>query len=118
APRVLPPDPAVRAGEGERARRMQARLDERCGLAQGAMAVGVNLAWPRVRAPDGRDIQLYGRLLDAGSQTWWGRRLDLGDQQVADGVQADFRGIRDTFGARAPVRLWLFSDGRTSLTFD
>jgi hypothetical protein len=118
AARVLPPDPAVRAGERERARRMQARLDERCGLAPGAMAVGVNLAWPSVRAPDGKDIQLYGRLLDAGPQTWWGRQFDLGDQAVADSVRADFRAIRDTFGAHAPVRLWLFSDGRTSLTFD
>jgi hypothetical protein len=37
---------------------------------------------------------------------------------VADSVRADFRDIRSTFGARAPVRLWLFADGRTGLVID
>jgi hypothetical protein len=96
---------------------MQARLRERCGLGAGEMAVGVNLAWPAVRAPDGKDIQLYGRLLDAGREAWWGRHFDLGDEAVAASVRGDFRAIRATFGARAPVRLWLFADGRTGLVF-
>jgi hypothetical protein len=117
AARLLPADPAVAAGEGTRATRMQARLRERCGLGSGEMAVGVNLAWPAVRAPDGKQIQLYGRLLDAGPEAWWGRHFDLGDAAVAASVRADFRAIRATFGAQAPVRLWLFADGRTGLVF-
>jgi hypothetical protein len=117
AARVLPADPAVAAGEGARATRMQAHLSERCGLGPREMAVGVNLAWPAVRAPDGKSIQLYGRLLDAGPEAWWGRHFDLGDEGVAASVRADFRAIRATFGARAPVRLWLFADGRTGLVF-
>jgi hypothetical protein len=118
APRVLPADRAVRAGEASRAARMRARLRERCGLGPDEMAVGVNLAWPSVRTPDGKAIQLYGRLLDAGPDNWWGRHFDLGDEAVAASVRADFRAIRGTFGPRAPVRLWLFSDGRTGLVLE
>ncbi len=32
APRLLPPDPAIRAGEPERAAKMNARINERCNL--------------------------------------------------------------------------------------
>jgi hypothetical protein len=108
--------PGVRAGESTRAARMNARLRALCGDAP--MAVGVNLAWPAVRAPDGKDLQLYGRLLDAGPELWWGRRWDLGDEAVAKAVRTDFRGIRELFGPGAPVRLWLLADGRTTMTFD
>jgi hypothetical protein len=117
-PTLLPADPAVRAGEGERAGRMEARLRERCGVSARQMAVGVNLAWPAVRMPDGRDVQLYGRLLDGGAETWGGRRFDVGDAEVARAVRQDFREIRATFGERAVVRLWLFADGRYGLRFD
>jgi hypothetical protein len=113
--RLLPVDPAVRAGEAARAARMLARLRDRCGLGPTGMAVGVNLAWPSVRTPDGQDMQLYGRLLDAGTEQWWGRLWDLGDEEVARSVRGDFREIRQTFGPGAVVRLWLFADGRTGL---
>jgi hypothetical protein len=116
--RVLAADPALRAGEAARAARMQVRLGERCGVGPREMAVGVNLAWPAVRTPDGKEMQLYGRILDAGASRWWGRLFDVGDEAVAASVRGDFRGIRETFGPGAPVRLWLFADGRTGLVFD
>jgi hypothetical protein len=116
--RVLPVDRAIRAGEAARAARMEQRLRLRCGVGPGQMAVGVNLAWPSVRAPDGKHLQLYGRLLDSGGELWWGRHFDLGDEEVATSVRADFAGIRTTFGDRAVVRLWLFSDARTGLVID
>jgi hypothetical protein len=118
AARVLPADRGVRAGEPARAARMEQRLRERCAVGPGEMAVGVNLAWPSVPAPDGRRLQLYGRLLDSGGELWWGRHFDLGDEEVARSVRADFAGIRGTFGERAVVRLWLFSDARAGLVID
>jgi hypothetical protein len=114
-PRLPGPDSKIRGGERARAARMNERLRALCGP---GMAVGVNLAWPAVRAPDGKDLQLYGRLLDAGPELWWGRHWDLGDETVAQAVRADFRGIRELFGAGAPVRLWLLADGRTTMSFD
>jgi len=114
AARLLPSDPAILAGEAARAARMEARLRERCGP---GLAVGVNLAWPTARAPDGGEMQLYGKLLDGGPP-WWDRRWDLGDAAVAASVRADFREIRAAFGPRAVVRLWLFSDLRAGVTFD
>jgi hypothetical protein len=113
----LPPV-TTRADEAARAEAMNERLHTVCGVEPGQMAVGVNLAWPAVRAPDGKDLQLYGRLLDAGPELWWGRRWDLGDEAVAASLRADFRGIRALFGSGAPVRLWLFADGRTAMSFD
>jgi hypothetical protein len=117
APRVLPPDPAIVAGEKERAARMEARLRERCGLGPRGTAVGVNLAWPSAVAPTGESLQLYARILDGGTR-WWDRYWDLNEEEVAESVRTDFREIRETFGEHAPVRVWLFSDLRTGITFD
>jgi hypothetical protein len=114
---VLPPDPAIIAGEAERGARMNARLEQRCGVGPKGMAVGVNLAWPTAKAPDGDDLQLYGQTLDA-SDKWWDRRWDLGEAAVADSVRADFRAIKATFGAGAVVRVWLLADLRAGMTFD
>ena len=116
-PRIMPADPAIMAGEKERAARMEKRLSERCGLAPGQMAVGVNLAWPTARSPDGEDMQLYGRILDGGTG-WYGKKWDLGETEVATSVRTDFREIRETFGPGAVIRLWLFADLREGITFD
>jgi hypothetical protein len=120
APRVRPEDPAVRAGERERGRRMEARLAA-LGLGAGAAAVGVNLAWPTARSPEGEEMQLYGRLLDGGTK-WWDSHWDLGEEAVVASVREDFRAIRATFGrAGGPppvVRIWLFGDLRSGVTFD
>src|SRR6185369_6578780 len=64
AERILPPSPAILAGENARAAAMATRLQQRCRLAPGQMAVGVNLAWPTARSPVGEEMQLYGRILD------------------------------------------------------
>lgn len=114
--RVLPSTAAVIAGEAQRARRMSERLEQRCGLAPGAMALGVNLAWPTAKSPKGEDLQLYGRLLDGGTP-WWDRLWDVGEDAVATSVRKDFHDIRETFGPGAVVRLWLFGDLRAGMTF-
>ena len=105
------------AGEAERSAGMQARLNQRCGLRPGQMAVGVNLAWPTADSPDGEPMQLYGRILDGGTP-WYNRLWDVGEQAVAMSVRNDFREIRETFGPGAVVRLWLFSDLRSGLALD
>jgi hypothetical protein len=115
--RILPPDPEIVAAEGARAAAMSARMAERLGLGAGQMAVGVNLAWPTARSPTGEEMQLYGRILD-GANPWHNRLWDLGEEAVATSVRADFRGVRETFGPGAVVRLWLFADLRTGLTLD
>jgi hypothetical protein len=115
--RVLPPDPAILAGEAERARRMQARLAERCGIGARGMAVGVNLAWPSAVAPDGTILQLFGQTLDAAAP-WWDRRWDLGEPAVAASVRDDFHAIRAAFGPGAVVRVWLFGDLRAGIELD
>jgi hypothetical protein len=114
AAQVAPEDPAVAAGEAERARRMEARLRERCGP---GLAIGVNLAWPTAVAPNGEEMQLYGRILDGGTK-WWDRYWDAGDEAVVASLRKDFGEIRETFGPGAVVRLWLFSDLRAGMTFD
>ena len=96
-PRLLPPHPAIRAGEAERSAGMDARLIQRCGLRPGQMAVGVNLAWPTAPSPDGEEMQLYGRILDGGTP-WYNRLWDVGEEAVAFSVRNDFREIRETFG--------------------
>ncbi len=117
AARILPPDPSVQAGEARRAAEMEVRLRQRCRVLPGQLAVGVNLAWPTARSPVGEEMQLYGRMLDGGTR-WHDRLWDLGDQAVSDSVRADFRGIRETFGPGAPVRLWLFADLRSGMVLD
>jgi hypothetical protein len=120
AARVLPPNPAVLAKGAERSAGMQARIYQRCGLRPPQVAVGVNLAWPSVRTQEGEEsatIQLYGRLLDGGTP-WYGRLWDVGEEAVAIAVRNDFREIRETFGAGAVVRLWLFADLRSGLALD
>jgi hypothetical protein len=112
---VLPPDRAVRAGERGRARTMEARWRERMG--DRPFVVGVNLAWPAVRSPDGEVMQLYGRYLDAGER-WYDTLWDLGTPAVAEALRADFRDIRAVFGAPALVRVFLFGDLRSGVTFD
>jgi hypothetical protein len=114
--RVLPVDPVILAGEADRAARMNARLEDKCGVGKKGMAVGVNLAWPTAKAPDGDELQLYGRILDGGTK-WWDKYWDLGEAAVADSVRTDFREIRATFGAGALVRVWLLGDLRTGMTF-
>lgn len=116
-PRLLATVPAIRAEEGARAARMEARLAERCGLAKGAMAVGVNLAWPSVPSPTGEAMQLYGRIIDGGTK-WWDKFWDVGEPDVAASVRTDFAEIRDTFGPGAVVRVWLLGDLRSGITFD
>jgi hypothetical protein len=131
---VLPADAALRATEAERGRRFAERAAA-LGLPATAPLVGVNLAWPSARAPTGEVLQLYGRLLDGGAP-WWDRLWDLGEPAVAEAVRADLRGIRAAFAgpasaasstapapgappAAAPiVRLWLFADLRSGITFD
>ena len=126
APRLLPPDPAIRAGEPERAARMNARINERCNLGKlgnpgrvtdKGMCLGVNLAWPTARSPVGEDMQLYGRILDGGER-WFNRLWDIGEEAVASSVRKDFHDIRALFGEGAVVRLWLFADLRSGITFD
>ena len=116
ATRVLPPDPAILAGEAERAARMNARLAQRCGVGPAGMAVGVNLAWPTAQAPNGDELQLYGRILDGGN-SWWDKLWDIGEADVAAGVRKDFHEIAATFGAGAVVRVWLLGDLRSGMTF-
>jgi hypothetical protein len=88
------------------------------------MKVGVNLAWPFAVAPDGKELQLYGRLLDAGDRWYVGQPgagdgfWDLGHRQVEDSLRRDFRDIRQTFGPGTPVRLFLFADLRAGVEFD
>jgi hypothetical protein len=115
--RVLPSDPAIIAGEAARAVQMNARLEQRCGLGPKEMAVGVNLAWPGAKAPNGEELQLYGRILDGGTP-WWDKLWDLGEPEVAQSVRADFHAIRAAFGPGAVVRVWLLGDLRTGMTFD
>jgi hypothetical protein len=117
APRLLPPDPAIRAGEAERAARMNARLDERCRVKATGMCLGVNLAWPTARSPAGEDMQLYGRILDGGER-WFDRLWDVGEEAVATSLRKDFRDIRALFGEGAVVRLWLFADLRSGIQLD
>jgi hypothetical protein len=112
---VLPVDPAVRAGEAARARKMEARWRERLG--DRPFVVGVNLAWPSARSPDGELMQLYGRYLDAGER-WYDTLWDLGTPAVAEGLRLDFQQIRALFGAPALVRVFLFGDLRSGFTFD
>lgn len=116
-PRVLPPEPAILLSEAERAARMNARINERCGVDAKGMCVGVNLAWPTARSPIGEDMQLYGRILDGGD-AWFGKLWDIGEEVVATSVRTDFREIREVFGEGAVVRLWLFSDLRSGVVFD
>jgi hypothetical protein len=116
-PRIMPSDPTIMSGEKERAARMEKRLQERAGVGPRDMAVGVNLAWPTARSPDGEDMQLYGMILDGG-EGWYGKKWDLGAPEVAATVRTDFREIRDTFGPFAVVRVWLFADLRSGMTFD
>jgi hypothetical protein len=116
-PRILTSHPSILKGENERAARMAARLAERCGVRSGQMAVGVNLAWPTARSPDGEEMQLYGRLLDGGPP-WWNQLWDLGEDAVRNSVRADFKEIRATFGRNTPVRLWLFGDLRSGAELD
>ena len=117
APRVLPADPVIRAGEDERAARMNARLNERCRVNDKGMCLGVNLAWPTARSPTGEDMQLYGRILDGGER-WFNQLWDIGEPAVASSVRKDFQDIRAVFGEGAVVRLWLFADLRSGITFD
>jgi hypothetical protein len=114
---LMPVDPAIVAGAAERAARMETRLRERCGVNAGGMAVGINLAWPTARAPNGEDMQLYGKILDGGER-WWDKYWDIGEPEVAASVRRDFQGIRAMFGAGAVVRVWLFGDLRGGITFD
>jgi hypothetical protein len=122
-PRSLQPDPAVLADEAERTKRIEARM-RKLGWQPGEMKVGVNLPWPFVVAPDGKELQLYGRLLDAGERWYVGQPgaadglWDLGHRQVEDSLRRDFREIRETFGPGAPVRLFLFADLRAGVEFD
>ena len=116
-PRIMPPDPAVIAGEKQRAAAMERRLKERCGVGPRGLAVGVNLAWPTARSPDGEDMQLYGIILDGG-EGWYNKKWDLGEPAVATSVRTDFQEIRELFGPGAPVRVWLFADLRAGMTFD
>jgi hypothetical protein len=116
-PRVLPVDQTIIAGEAARAARMEARLQQRCGLGPKDMALGINLAWPTARAPNGEDMQLYGKILDGGER-WWDKYWDIGEPEVASSVARDFREIRETFGAGAVVRVWLFGDLRGGVRFD
>jgi hypothetical protein len=113
---VLPPDPAVRAQEKERARRLEARWRARFGP-RPRLVAGVNLAWPSARAPDGETMQLYGRFLDAGER-WYEQLWDLGHPAVVEGVRRDFREIRQLLGDQALVRVFLFGDLRAGITFD
>lgn len=115
-PVVLPADPKVRAGEKERARRMEARWRERFRGRTGLIP-GVNLAWPSGRSPDGETMQLYGRFLDAGER-WYNQLWDIGTPVVAEGVRRDLREIRELFGEAALVRVFLFGDLRTGIAFD
>jgi hypothetical protein len=117
APRVMPPDPVIRAGEAERAARMNARINERCRVNDKGICLGVNLAWPTARSPVGEDMQLYGRILDGGER-WFNRLWDIGEEAVASSVRKDFQDIRTVFGEGAVVRLWLFADLRSGFTFD
>jgi hypothetical protein len=112
---LLPADPAVRAGEAARARKMEARWRARFGTKR--FVTGVNLAWPSARSPDGETMQLYGRFLDAGER-WYNTLWDVGTPAVAEALRADFRGIRTLFGAPALVRVFLFGDLRAGFTFD
>jgi hypothetical protein len=114
--RVMAPDPAILAGEAARAAQMNARLEQRCGVGPAGMAVGVNLAWPTVRAPNGDDLQLYGRILDGGTP-WFDRLWDIGEPDVAASVRGDFHAIKATFGPGAVVRVWLLGDLRAGMTF-
>ncbi len=116
-PRVMPPDPAINAGEAARAAAMNERLRARCGLGDKEMAVGVNLAWPTARSPAGEDLQLYGRILDGGTR-WFDKLWDIGEPLVAESLRTDFREIRATFGRGAVVRLWLLADLRSGMEFD
>ena len=118
APRVLPPDPAIRAGEAERAATHE-RPPQRAlpGRTAKGMCLGVNLAWPTARSPVGEDMQLYGRILDGGDR-WFDRCWDIGEEAVASSVRKDFQDIRALFGEGAVVRLWLFADLRSGITFD
>lgn len=132
-PRVLPAEPALRANETARAEVFEARAAA-LGLPHAGPLVGVNLAWPSATAPSGEALQLYGRLLDGGTP-WWDRLWDLGEPSVAEAVRADLQAIRSTFAregaqaspgsasrtAAAPppvVRLWLFADLRSGISFD
>ena len=99
APRVLPSDPAIRAGEAERAAKHE-RPHERTlpgRVTARGMCLGVNLAWPTARSPVGEDMQLYGRILDGGDR-WFDRRWDIGEEAVASSVRKDFQDIRALFG--------------------
>ncbi|MFW5875456.1 MAG: hypothetical protein ACOCXM_01840 [Myxococcota bacterium] len=113
-PEVPAPDPAIRAGETERARRMERRLAQRLGVGDGDLAVGVNLPHPSVEGPDGEVMQLYARYLDA-SEAWFGEHQDLTHPEVRQALREDFARIRRVFGERAPVRVMLFGDLRTGL---
>jgi hypothetical protein len=112
---VLPALASVRAGEAARAKKMEARWRERLG--ERPFVVGVNLAWPSARSPDGEIMQLYGRYLDAGER-WYDTLWDVGTPAVAAGVRQDFQQIRALFGAPALVRVFLFGDLRSGFTFD
>lgn len=115
-PRVLEPTPEILAEEGERRKRMEARMASRLGTSKG-LAVGVNLPHPGVRSPEGEVLQLYGTYLEA-REAWYGEYFDLRNEKVERALRADFRDIRAIFGPRAIVRVFLFNDLRTGIEFD
>ena len=116
-PQIMPSDPAIIAGEKKRAAAMERRLQERCGVGPRGLAVGVNLAWPTARSPEGEDMQLYGMILDGGAG-WYNKKWDVGEPEVAATVRTDFQEISAIFGPGAPVRVWLFADLRSGMSFD
>jgi len=116
-PRILPSDPAIVAGEGERARRMQARWNARLGDRARDLIAGVNLPYPGPLGPDGNAMQLYGTFLEA-REAWHGESWDLSNEAVRASLRADLARIRETFGERAIVRVCLFGDLRSGVELD
>mgnify|MGYP001595785364 CR=1 FL=1 len=107
-PNVLPVDPAIIAGETERAHRMNARLVERRRERAGKPMLGVNLAWPGLTGPDGNYLHLYSNWLES-PELWFGEHYDLRSPRVERALREDFASIRGTFGPWAPVRVFLFT---------
>lgn len=113
---VLPVDPAILAGEAERADRMNARLAERRHDRAGKPMIGVNLAWPGLTAPNGDYLHLYGNWLHNPDQ-WFGEHYDLRNPRVERALREDFASIRGTFGPWAPVRVFLFTTLTSGIEF-
>ncbi len=118
APGVLEKDPAVRAGENERAAQMTRRLHTVFGRYGQKVIVGVNWAWPSVVKPENKELkQLYGRLLDT-EELWGNEKWDLGHGAVRKKVDQEFAAMHETFGDKALVRVWLFNDFRAGMERD